>query len=46
MSETAWPIARGDKDSACETRNLVLRIIAVAVLAVLFWHTIIATGWP
>jgi hypothetical protein len=45
MSETAWSIARKDNDRARETRNLVLRIVAVAVLAVLFWHTAIATGW-
>jgi hypothetical protein len=28
------------------TRGLILRIIVVACLRVLFWHTIIAAGGP
>ena len=33
-------------DTACvrDTRGLILRIIVVAFLAVLFWHTVIAAG--
>ena len=29
-----------------DTRGLILRIIVVAFLAALFWHTVIAAGRP
>jgi hypothetical protein len=32
--------------SVLETRGLILRIIVVAFLAALFWHTVIAAGTP
>ena len=38
--------SRDDTASALNTRGLVLRIIVVAFLAALFWHTVIAAALP
>lgn len=46
MREPGWLTSQGVKARGRDTRNLILRFIAVAVLAVLMWHTVIATGWP
>jgi hypothetical protein len=35
-----------DKAFGRDTRLLILRIIVVAFLAALFWHTVIAAGLP
>jgi hypothetical protein len=32
--------------SILETRGLILRIVVVAFLAALFWHTVIAAALP
>jgi hypothetical protein len=46
MSEPDWLTAHGDQVFVRDTRNLVLRIIVVALLLVLLWHTVIAGGRP
>ena len=33
-----------DKTFGLDTRGLILRIIVVALLAALFWHTVVAAG--
>jgi len=33
-------------DTARDTRGLILRIVVVAFLGVLFWHTVLAAGMP
>jgi hypothetical protein len=35
-----------DTASVLDTRGLILRIIVVALLAALFWHTVIAAALP
>jgi hypothetical protein len=35
-----------DKTFGCDTRGLILRIIVVAFLAALFWHTVIGAALP
>ena len=35
-----------DKTFDRDTRGLILRIIVVALLAALFWHTVIAAALP
>jgi hypothetical protein len=35
-----------DKTFDRDTRGLILRIVVVAFLAALFWHTVIAAGLP
>jgi hypothetical protein len=35
-----------DKTFDRDTRGLILRVVAVASLAALFWHTVIAAGLP
>lgn len=42
MSEPEWLTARGDKVYLRDTRNLILRIVVVAFLAAVLWHTVIA----
>jgi hypothetical protein len=44
MSDPARLTSRYDAASALDTRGLVLRIIVVAFLAALFWHTVIAAA--
>ena len=44
MSDPDWLTSHDDKILGPDTRGLILRIIVVAFLAVLFWHTVIAAG--
>jgi hypothetical protein len=46
MSDPDRLTSRYDTASVLDTRGLVLRIIVVAFLAALFWHTVIAAGLP
>ncbi len=46
MSGPDWLTSHDDKACVRDTRGLILRIIVVAFLAVLFWHTVIAAGRP
>jgi hypothetical protein len=46
MSDPYRPTSHDDTASVLDTRGLILRIIAVAFLAALFWHTVTATGRP
>jgi hypothetical protein len=38
--------SHNDRTFGLDTRGLILRIIVVASLAALFWHTVIAAGLP
>ena len=44
MSDPDRLTSRDDTASVLDTRGLILRIIVVALLAALFWHTVIAAG--
>ncbi len=44
MSDPDRLTSHDDKTFDRDTRGLILRIIVVAFLAVLFWHTVIAAG--
>jgi hypothetical protein len=44
MSDPDWLTSRDDTASALDTRGLILRIIVVALVAALFWHTVVAAG--
>jgi len=44
MSDPDRLTSHDDKTFDRDTRGLILRIIVVAVLAALFWHTFIAAG--
>jgi hypothetical protein len=46
MSDPDRLTSRDDTASVLDTRGLILRIIVVALLAALFWHTVIAAGRP
>ncbi len=46
MSDPDWLTSHDEKASVRDTQGLILRIIVVAFLGVLFWHAIIAAGWP
>jgi len=46
MSDPDRLTSRDDTTSVLETRGLILRIIVVAFLDALFWHTVIAAGTP
>ena len=46
MSDPDRLTSRDDTASSLETRGLILRIIVVAFLAALFWHTVIAAALP
>jgi hypothetical protein len=46
MSDPDRLSSHDDTASFLETRGLILRIIVVAFLAALFWHTVIAAGTP
>jgi hypothetical protein len=39
-------ISRDDTASALDKQGLILRIIVVAFLAALFWHTVVAAALP
>jgi hypothetical protein len=45
MSDPHRPTSH-DKTFDRDTRGLILRIVVVAFLAALFWHTVIAAGLP
>jgi hypothetical protein len=52
MSDPDWltsydkTLDRDDTASVLDTRGLILRIIVVAFLAALFWHTVAAYALP
>jgi hypothetical protein len=46
MSDPDRLTSRDDTASVPDTRGLILRIVVVAFLAALFWHTVIAAGLP
>jgi hypothetical protein len=46
MSDPNGLTTRDDKTFGRNTQDLILRIIVVACLGVLFWHTVIAAGRP
>ena len=47
MSDPDRLTSRDDTASVLDTRGLILRIIVVvALLAALFWHTVIAAALP
>ena len=46
MSDPDRLTSHDDKTFDRDTRGLILRIIVVAFLAALFWHTVIAAGTP
>jgi hypothetical protein len=46
MSDPDWLTSYDKQARARDTQSLILRIIVVAFLAVLFWHTVIAAGRP
>ena len=46
MSDPDRLTSRDETASVLETRGLILRIVVVAFLAALFWHTVIAAGRP
>jgi hypothetical protein len=46
MSDPDRLTSHDDRTFGLDTRGLILRIIVVASLAALFWHTVIAAGVP
>jgi hypothetical protein len=44
MSDPDRLTSHDDKTFGRDTRGLILRIIVVALLAALFWHTVVAAG--
>jgi len=44
MSDPDRLTSRDDETFGLDTRGLILRIIVVAFLAALFWHTVIGAG--
>ena len=46
MSDPNRLSSRGDIASALDKQGLILRIIVVAFLAALFWHTVVAAAFP
>jgi hypothetical protein len=44
MSDPDRLTSDDDKTLGLDTRGLILRIIVVAFLAALFWHTVIGAG--
>ena len=46
MSDPDRLTSHDDTASVLDTRGLILRIIVVALLAALFWHTVVAAGLP
>ena len=46
MSDPDRLTPRDDTASLLDTRGLILRIIVVAFLAALFWHTVIGAALP
>ena len=46
MSDPNRLTFRDDTASAIDKQGLILRIIVVAFLAALFWHTVVAAALP
>ena len=46
MSDPDRLTSRDDTASALDKQGLILRIIVVAFLAALFWHTVVAAALP
>ena len=46
MSDPNRLTSPGDTASAVDKQGLILRIIVVAFLAALFWHTVMAAAVP
>ena len=46
MSDPDRLTSHDDTALGRDTRGLILRIIVIAFLAALFWHTVIAAGRP
>ena len=46
MSDPDRLTSRDNTASVLDTRGLTLRIIVLALLAALFWHTVIDAGTP
>jgi hypothetical protein len=46
MSDPDRLTSHDDTASVLDTRGRILRIIVVALLAALFWHTVIAAALP
>jgi hypothetical protein len=46
MSDPDRLTSHDDQTFGLDTRGLILRIIVVAFLAALFWHTVIAAALP
>jgi hypothetical protein len=46
MSDPDRLPSHDDQTFGLDTRGLILRIIVVAFLAALFWHTVIAAALP
>lgn len=44
MSNPDWLTSRDHTASAVDKQGLILRIVVVAFLVALFWHTVIAAG--
>ena len=44
MSDSDLLTSRAAAASVLDTRGLILRIVVVALLAALFWHTVVAAG--
>jgi hypothetical protein len=44
MSDPDRLTSHDDTASVLDARGLILRIVVVALLAALFWHTVIAAG--
>jgi hypothetical protein len=44
MSDPDRLTSHADKTFGHDTRGLIFRIIVVAFLAALFWHTVVAAG--
>jgi hypothetical protein len=46
MSDPNRLTSRDDQTFGLDTRGLILRIIVIALLAALFWHTVMAAAVP
>ena len=46
MSDPNRLTSRDDQTFGLDTRGLILRIIVIALLAALFWHTVVAAALP
>jgi hypothetical protein len=46
MSDPDRLTSHDNTASVLDTRGLILRIVVVAFLAALFWHTVVGAGTP